>query len=467
MIELLKICGFADSEIEVQLPRVAATLSRFGITTADIERGKQRLNRYYDLELPGVRQAVGLCIKDLTNMVLARDEGKQKVIYGFMAPGFEIFGSALLSKSSAVHVASLFPSLHFVIGCVFDKIVPILEAAERKWLKSGKIAHCGNVKTLVGLFTLDLIPRPDLLVTSGYLCDTAPKAIDLIQELYGIPTYYYDSCHDREFREYPDDRRVTELAAKSLRRFALKVQEVVGFEITDDILQEALDARGGLSTAMKNIHNLMDSGDPLPLSANHDLLCHTMSTLPRGKSDTGEPLAILNTICEAMQDRVSKGVGAVEKGAPRILSLNPHHMNDPRLEHLLGELGIALVSSETGFFAPHGERDPAGEKPADPYEKLAQSLRTSLSQGLSARAAIIVEVCRRLNVDGVLAKYHVGCRMGAADAMLLKDAITRQLGIPVLLMEWEGFDPRAYNEEQCRRRLELFKDVLISSRQSK
>jgi hypothetical protein len=157
----------------------------------------------------------------------------------------------------------------------------------------------------------------------------------------------------------------------------------------------------------------------------------------------------------------------VAKGAPRIISLNPHHMTDPRLEHLLDELGIAMVSSETGFFAPSGERDPAGEKPKDPYEKLSQALRTSLAQSLSARAAIIVETCRRLNVDGVLGKYHVGCRMGAGDAMLIKDAITRQLGIPVLLMEWEGFDPRVYNEEQYRRRLELFRDVLVSSRQLK
>jgi benzoyl-CoA reductase/2-hydroxyglutaryl-CoA dehydratase subunit BcrC/BadD/HgdB len=464
MIELLKLCGFEDGEIKTELPRVAAVFDRFGITTEDIERGKQRLNKYYDMELPGVRRAVGLCVKDLADMVLAREEGKRKIIYGFMAPGFETLGSAFLSESAEVYVANLSPTLQFVIGCIFDKIVPILEAAERQWLKAGKIAHCANVKTLVGLINLGLISKPDLLVTSGQLCDTAPKTIDLIQELYGIPTYYYDACQDREFRDYPDDRRMMALAAKSLRRVALKVQEVVGFEITDDMLGETIDARGGLATAMKNIHSLMESSDPLPLSATHDMLCHAVGTLPRGKSDNGELEAVLNTILGEMQYRVGKGVGAVAKGAPRILSINPHHMADPRLEHLLGEIGIAMVSSETGFFALRGERDPDGEKPSDPYEKLSLVLRTSLAQSLTARAAIIVEVCRRLNLDGVLNKYHVGCRMGAADAMLLKDAITKQLGIPVLSMEWEGFDPRAYNEEQYRRRLELFKDVLTSSR---
>jgi benzoyl-CoA reductase/2-hydroxyglutaryl-CoA dehydratase subunit BcrC/BadD/HgdB len=466
MIELLKLCGFADSEIEVELPRVQAVLNRFGVTGEDIERGKQRLSKYFDLELPGVRQAIGLCMKELVNMVLAREDGKQKVICGFMAPGFEILGSALLSKSTEVAVANLATALQFIIGCVFDKLVPILETAERKWLKSGKIAHCGNVKTLVGLIELELIPRPDLVVTSGQLCDTAPKTIDLIQELYGIPTYYYDSCQDREFRDYPDDSRLMAMAVKSMRRAALRVQEVVGFEITDDMLQETINARGGLSKAMKKFLILMEGSDPLPVSATHDMLCHAVSTSPCRKSDIGELETVLNTICDAVQDRVNKGVGVVAKGAPRIISLNPHHMADPRLEHLLSELGIGMVSSETGFFAPGGGRDPAGERPKDPYEKLSQALRTSLAQSLSARAAIIVETCRRLKVDGVLGKYHVGCRMGAADAMLTKDAITRQLGIPVLLMEWEGFDPRAYNEEQCRRRLELFKDVLISSHQS-
>jgi ribosomal protein S30 len=33
----------------------------------------------------------------------------------------------------------------------------------------------------------------------------------------------------------------------------------------------------------------------------------------------------------------------------------------------------------------------------------------------------------------------------------------------VLTLEWENFDPRVYNHEQYKRRLELFK-VMLSSR---
>ena len=132
-------------------------------------------------------------------------------------PGFETLGTALVSKSKEIYVANISASLQIVLGCIFDKMDPILEAAEHRWLKAGKVYHCANVKTLVGLLALDLIPKPDLLVTSGQLCDTAPKTIDLIQEIYDIPTCCYDTCQDREFKEYPDAKRVTELYVKSIR----------------------------------------------------------------------------------------------------------------------------------------------------------------------------------------------------------------------------------------------------------
>jgi benzoyl-CoA reductase/2-hydroxyglutaryl-CoA dehydratase subunit BcrC/BadD/HgdB len=468
MIELLKLCGFEAHDIESELPRVKKVFNRLGITVEDIERGKQRLAKYYDMKLQGVRKAFGLCIKDLINTVLAREEGKRKILYGFMSPGFEIPGSALVSKSKEIHVAMLPMSFQFVLGFIFDKMVPILEAAEHKWLKAGKVSHCANVKTLVGLLALDMIPKPDLLVTSGYLCDTAPKTIDLLQELYDIPTYCYDTCQDREFKDYPDSKRMIDLSAKSMRRLAIKMQEVVGFEITDDMLWESINARSELRRALMNLQNLLESSDPLPISTTHEIFWGYLSTLPLSISEIREPTAVLNILYGELQNKVNKGEGVVEKGAPRILSLLPGHYTDPRWEHLVCELGIAPIASETGFFPMHGKRylDLAEEKQKDPYERLSQRLQHSMYQNLSARTAIIIEACKRLRVDGVFVRFHVGCRSVANDALIIKDAIARELGIPVMLMERDDFDPRVYNE-QYKRRIELFKDVLDNSRQRK
>ena len=108
---------------------------------------------------------------------------------------------------------------------------PVLEAAEKKWLKAGAVAHCGNVKGMVGLLALDLIPRPDLLITSGLLCETAPKSVDILYEIDGIPQCCYDTCQDREFTDYSGaTKRMVELAAKSLREVTKKIHDVVGPE---------------------------------------------------------------------------------------------------------------------------------------------------------------------------------------------------------------------------------------------
>ena len=43
---------------------------------------------------------------------------------------------------------------------------------------------------------------------------------------------------------------------------------------------------------------------------------------------------------------------------------------------------------------------------------------------------------------------------------MIKDAVTKELEIPVLPLEIESFDPRFFDEDQCRRSLNVFKTML-------
>lgn len=456
MIELLELCGFRKQEIEAELPRIEKAFDRLGITSEDIERAKQRLRKYYAIELKGIRKVLRLCVREVVSTVLAREEGKKKIIYGFMAPGWEIIGSALVSKSSEVYAANLSWAFQAVLGCVFDKIVPILEAAEKKWLKAGVVAHCANVKTFLGLIVSETVPRPDMLITSGFLCETAPKTLDLLHELYGIPVDCYDTCQDRELSHYSDGtKRAIDMAARSLRRLVERVQEVVGFEITDDMLREVMDARGGLDRAMRDIRKLMEKSDPLPMSAANDNMFTILNMLTMNIDKIPEAVDAAKTTCEELQERVDKGLGVVEKGAPRILAMLFAQHVDPRLEQLVHELGIAIVATDIGLAVPYDMET------RDPYVKMSMSLRGSLSTCLPRRIPLIVEGCKKLKVDGVLDRFHAGCRFVAGDAPLLKDAIEKEIDVPVLLLEWENFDPRIYNHEEYKRRLEVFKTMMV------
>jgi hypothetical protein len=461
MIELLELCGYGEQEIESELPRVEKAFNKLGITVDDIERGKQRLNKYYDMELKGVRKALRLILRELVDALLVRDEGVKNVIYGFMAPGFDLLSSALVTKSKDVFSIHHSWAFQIFIGCIFGKIVPILEEAERKWLKAGMVAHCANLKTLVGPLTLGLYPKPDLLVTTGLLCETSPKTIDLFHELYDIPVWYVDACQDRTSGEYPEpSERVAISAAKSLKRLAERIQEVVGFEITDDMLLEVQDAKGKMGEAFDRIRDLIATSAPLPLSPAHENIWMCLNVLALSINGITEATDAVNLLYEELRERVAKGLGVVEKDAPRVLATLPMGQTDPRLEHLACEVGIAIVATDRNIEAS------IKEIPEDPYLRFGIGMQLgAMHVPPTMRIPLLIEGCKKLNIDGVLDRFHVGCRAVAGDALLIDNAIKKELGIPVMLLEWENFDPRVYKHEEYKKRLEIFKTMMLANKQ--
>ena len=458
MIELLKLCGYSEQEIESELPRVEKAFNKLGITVDDIERGKQRLSKYYDVELKGVRKALRLILRELVDALLVRDEGVKNVIYGFMAPGFDLLSSALVTKSRDVFSIHHSWAFQIFVGCVFGKIVPILEEAERKWLKAGMVAHCANLKTLVGPLTLGMYPKPDLLVTTGLLCETSPKTVDLFHEFYDIPVWYVDACQDRTSGEYPEpSERVAISAAKSLKRLAERIQDVVGFEITDDMLLEVQDAKGKMGEAFGRIRDLIVSSAPLPLSPAHENIWMCLNVLALSIDGITEATEAVDTLYEELQERVAKGLGVVEKEAPRVLATLPMGQTDPRLEHLACEVGIAIVATDRNLEVS------IKEIPEDPYMRFGIAMQVgAMHVPPVMRIPLLIEGCKKLNIDGVLDRYHVGCRAVAGDAMLIENAINKELGIPVMLLEWENFDPRVYKHEEYKKRLEIFKTMMVN-----
>jgi benzoyl-CoA reductase/2-hydroxyglutaryl-CoA dehydratase subunit BcrC/BadD/HgdB len=461
MIELLKLCGYEEPEIKKELPRVEQAFSRLGIGAGDIETGKQRLTRYYDMELKGVRKVFRLIVREFVDSMLAREEGKSKLIYGFMAPGFEMISPAIMSRSKEVFSEYHLWSFFTVAGCIFDKMVPILEAAEKKWLKAGVVGHCGNVKAILGVFALDLFPKPDLLITSGSLCETAPKTYDLLHEYYGIPVHYFETCQDREFREYSDaSKRIIELEVKSLKSLLKRIEDVVGFELTDEMLWEAINNRKDLNKAIGKLRNLILTGDPLPLSPTHESLWMCLNSLTLNKEDGQAATEAINLLCDELQERIKKGTGVVARGSPRIIAMCPGHHVDPRLEHLLTELNIAMVATDMIFSAP------SSANVQSPELMIASNLQGSLFTSPAQRIPLVIEGCKRLKIDGLFDRYHVGCRTSVGDALIIKEAVEKETGIPVLLLEWENFDPRCFNYEQYKKKLEAFKGMMLNKRKS-
>jgi benzoyl-CoA reductase/2-hydroxyglutaryl-CoA dehydratase subunit BcrC/BadD/HgdB len=452
MLDFLRLCGFDADEASTELPRIIRTFGKLGINAEDVGRAKMRLTQYYSVDLLGIRKIIRLCVLEVVNSILAREEGKKKVLFGLMAPGFETIGSVITTRSKEIYSAHQSWAFLVVIGCIFDKLPPVLEAAERSWLKAGTVSHCSNVKTFLALFAADIMPVPDLMVSAGYTCEMAPKTLDLLHEIYGIPVCCVDSCQDREYSNYSDEsRRTVALAAKSFKKLVKRIQTIVGFEITDEMFLQVLDSRSKYNAALGKLRTIVENNDPVPLSSTNEVLFLALNSLTLNLDGLKEATEIVNLLREELQERVNRGQGAVKKGAPRILAILPAHHADPRLERLVEECGMALVATDPGFSASYTSLT------GDLYEKMSLHLMQSLATSLPKRISLIVDGCKKLGIDGVLNRYHVGCRSVAGDAMTIAEAIGKQLNIPVLTMAWENFDTRVYDEELYRKKLEVFK----------
>jgi hypothetical protein len=54
----------------------------------------------------------------------------------------------------------------------------------------------------------------------------------------------------------------------------------------------------------------------------------------------------------------------------------------------------------------------------------------------------------------------MGRRYVPRDATIIKNVVTERLGLPVLTIEWDNFDPRSYNHGQYTAKLETFLAML-------
>ena len=458
MIELLELLGFSVEEIPAELPRVEKAFKKLAFTNEDIQHAKQRLRKYYSIELEGIRKMFRFIVREFVASMLVKEEGRKSIVYGFMSPGFEVISSAAMSRSNDVLVLHHSWAFHIVVGCVFGKLAPILEEAEKKWLKAGLVGHCANVKSILGPLLLDLFPKPDLLVTSGLLCEISPKNLDLLHEFYQIPVVYFDTCQDRELSEYYEGTiRTANLAVKSLRKTVSEIQKVIGYELSDDLMLEALEAKGELAKVLDRIQKLIMSSNPLTISPAHDNVMKCLIGLAMTVDEIGEATEAMKQFYEELSERTTQGIGVVEKDAPRVLATLPMGQTDPRLEQLVCEMGIAIVGADVMFpEAPIMETK-------DPYLKLCLGRQQGLmNQPFSRRISTIIEVCKKQKIDGLLDRYHVGCRIVAADAMLIEKAVKKELDIPVMVLEWENFDPRVFKPDEYKRRFAAFKTMMLS-----
>ncbi|MGV8075140.1 MAG: 2-hydroxyacyl-CoA dehydratase [Syntrophobacteraceae bacterium] len=454
--ELLGLCAFDESDITSQKQRIERALKILGLDAADTDRAVERVKKYFDIELLGVRKLLGLWLKELFDLALAREEGKKIIYFGY--PPFQYIGMAIKAAAKSkddFHIACPEAVLCQTLGQIFHKLGPILEEGEASGLPPGH-GMCSFLQIRLGAMEKGLIPTPDMSIATSYYCDMGPKADELMQHKYGYPVQYVDSCMDSAWGTWPKyDRETARYLGTNLNNLFDTLNRMFGLEINEDSWERGRKLAGKYYVPMNQLNRYL-TADPTPLrTADSQLLMN----FPMGCTGVGmeEGPEAVEILARELKKRVEKGVGVLPKGTPRVLIV-VQSLSDPAFNRSIEEVGLA-VAAVMILLPPPAEPeaypfDTLGEKRA---EKAMFSGFYHSSYGMIRRMA---ESLKFADVDGIIYNYQFSCRPLVANSKLLKLHLEKETGLPTLLLDMDFYDYRNYSAASLQTRLEAFAEML-------
>ena len=451
--DLFKLCGFQAKEIKEESRRIEAAFERLGIGPEDMDMAEGWTRENHDVELAGSRKLLGAWLRELIDMVLAKEEGKKIIYYGF--PAMTRPGMLIQASSKDVYCACPDAVLCHTVGQIFNKLTPLLEAGEENGLPPGH-SLCSLWQVKVGALAKGVIPEPDMGIASSYFCDMGSKADDLLAEKYGTPIYYVDGSMDSAWQEYPEwlPERVRFLGAQLDQLFD-SLKETTGIEIdpqawdrTAKTAVEYYSRLGGLTELMR--------ADPVPLSSVEMGLATILGAAVTGRG-IPEAYQAMDILTRDAKRRIEEGTGVVEKGAPRVMFL-VSNFSDASVMRMIENTGLAMPAS---FFSTPPPKLKSSVVCSTFGEKMADTeMKTGLYHSTYATTKRLEMATDYMDFDGIICNYQFNCRPAAIMSHIAKKWVEENTGLPVLSLENDIYDTRSFSAGAMRTRVETFAEML-------
>ena len=452
---LLTLCGFEPEDIQQEGARVARAFEIAGLDAGDCKVAEERLHTYFDIELMGVRKFLGIWIKEFTDMVLAREEGKKLVYPSY--PSYPQISSTIVAASEDIYCAPPEVVIDHVLGQIFDKLSPVLEEAEQNCHLPPGLANCSFIQARTGVVEKGIIAKPDVVISSSFFCDQVANADELyFGHRYGIPVEYVDGMIDQDGNKWPNNHpELVKYGAQELREAFKLVEDITGTKVTEEAIKSGGIAAAKCAMAYMSIFEMLQA-DPMPLShKDFGLITWCLRTGVRRGQTEGPKAA--NILVKELKKRVDAGIGVLPKGSPRVYMTLPP-LNDPSIVGMVEDVGLAVAATlHSVIISPSVQ---AASEYTDPYERIADmNMRSPHYHSNLGYSRAITELIKKMNLDGALNAVLFSCRP-IAPLGLTFSQLCKQEGIPILTIEFDLYDSRDYSAQQLRTRVETFAEML-------
>ncbi|MFZ5563531.1 MAG: 2-hydroxyacyl-CoA dehydratase subunit D [Thermodesulfobacteriota bacterium] len=321
---------------------------------------------------------------------------------------------------------------------------------------------CSYCKTNIGAVDTQAplkhggIARPDIITCTNTICDTHWKWFQVQAEKLDVPLFVFDcpkivsGTDERTIEGY-----VTYLVEQFYEFFDF-VKKHTGKEPNIDRMVRAAEKSEQLSVLWRDIYEYRKCV-PSPYGmAETSASFFPLVVMPGARSG----IKFFEKILADIRQRAEQGKGTLTgKERYRLMFEGIPFWYRMRFMYDLARYGAVVVYEPYTFsFAPP---KPVSMGYAETLRHVARAMMdVPYSYNLEKRIAYFKQAVSEYRIDGVILHENLSCRPSSTGMIDLKNALQQECGIPVLIIQCDMNDPRAFSEEQIKTRIEGFIELM-------
>lgn len=324
------------------------------------------------------------------------------------------------------------------------------------YCKTSLAAYDTNIKT-----TLGGLDKPDIITCTNTICDTHWKWFQIQAHRLKVPYFAFDipsvvaGTSEKTMEGYID------YVVEQFFDFADFMKKYTGKTYSEKKMRRVLEKSERLCSLWSEIYQYRKNV-PSPYSgAETSAAFFPLVVMP----GVDKGIKFYEKILADIKEMAAKGEGTITQGKEkfRLMYEGIPFWYRMRFMYDLAQYG-AVVTYEpyTWSFAPRKTLDLPMEDSLREVARIIMNL--PYSYNLDARIKYFVENVREYKLDGVILHENMSCRPSSTGMTDLKEEIQKQTGVPVLILQCDMNDPRAFSEGPMKTRIESFVELMEANR---
>ena len=324
---------------------------------------------------------------------------------------------------------------------------------------------CSYMKTNIGAYekkipaSLGGIDKPTFVACTGAICDTHVKWFQTQARRMGVPIFVVDIPHYVSGSDKSRMERYIDYVTEQYYDFFDFVYDHTGRKVNKKKFHEVLIKSDRLAELWMKLYDLRKVV-PTPLGYA-DTLGDIFPLVLLPGIDKG--IEFYEKLLAEVEERAKEHKGVVPDERHRILFEGIPMWYRIKYFHQLANYG-AVVTYEpyTYSFGPRKPRDLDFDKTLREIARI--NIHFPYNYNLETRIKYFEQVIDDYNINGVILHNNMSCRPSSTGMLDLKSAIQKDRGVPVMILDCDMDDPRAFSEGPMQNRLESFIEILEANK---